>query len=83
MTLQRLRIERACDDAERCGSLREVIDPRHAAEDRDCFLSSWLSSWLSAWLGDRRPATVNVPRHSDCRGLALHFALRKPTPGAR
>ena len=79
VTLLRLRIERACDDAERCGSLREVIDPRHAAEDRVCFLSSW----LSAWLGDRRPATVNVPRHSDRRGLALHFALRKPTPGMR
>ena len=75
VTLQRLRIERACDDAERCGSLRDGIDPRHTAEDSVCFLSSWL--------GDRRPATVNVPRLSARRTLALHFALRRPTPGTR
>jgi hypothetical protein len=75
VTLQRLRIERACDDAERCGSLREGIDPRHTSEDSVCFLSSSL--------GDRRPATVNVPRHSARRTLALHFALRRPTPGTR
>ena len=75
VTLLRLRIERACDDAKRCGGLREVIDPRHAAEDRVCFLSSWL--------GDRRPATVNVPRLSARRTLTLRFAPRRPTPGTR
>lgn len=73
VALYRLRIERAYQDASRCGILQDGIDPQRAAEDSYCFLSSWLSSYL----GDGSPTTANISRHSAQRALAVHFALRR------
>lgn len=83
VALFRLRIERAYQDARRCGILQDGIDPQRAAEDSYCFLSSWLSSYL----GDGSPTTANISRHAARRALAVHFALRRvpaaaPDPAA-
>lgn len=73
VALFRLRVERAYQDSRLCGILQHGIDPRHAAEDTCCFLSSWLSSYL----GDGSPTTGSVARNAVKRSLAVHFALRR------
>lgn len=78
VALFRLRIERAYQDARRCGILREGIDPQHAADDTCGFLSSWLSSYL----GEGSPTTANISRGSAKRALAVHFALRRSPAAA-